>query len=92
MRTNDLEKINQAKNEFYNLKGVDSEYIIKAYELFYNPRKGRLWTLMEYDEDIGELTELVESEGFFNEELAKSIFKMLVEGVLTLHKSGLCHR
>ena len=36
MRTNEVELVKQAKNEFNNLKLFNSHHIIKCYELFYN--------------------------------------------------------
>lgn len=92
IRTNEKEKINQAKNEFLNLKFLNSDLIIKAYEWFYNPTKGRIWTVLEYDADLNNLTQLVEKGEIISEGSARTIFKLFIKGILTMHKNGVCHR
>jgi serine/threonine protein kinase len=91
MRTTEEELINQAKNEFFNLKCCDSDYIIKVYEMFYNKVKGRVYIVMEYC-DVTKLTDLVLKFGPLDEKLVCRIFKCTLEAILTMQKSGICHR
>jgi serine/threonine protein kinase len=92
MRTNEIELINQAKNEFENLKLFSSELIIKAYEMFINKATGRVITVMEYVEGLENLNQIVEKEGPLPERLCRKIFNLLLEGIYIMHKKGLCHR
>ena len=93
MRTKDPELISQAKNEFNNLITLhDSEYTVKAYELFYSQSKARLNIVMCYSKDLVVLSFLIKKIGVSNEFFVKKIFSMLILGIMDIHRMGICHR
>lgn len=51
-RAFDDEYIHFAKNEFNNLKTIDSEHVVKVYEMFYDQNKCKIYTVMEYCKGI----------------------------------------
>ena len=92
MRTNEVELVKQAKNEFNNLKLFNSHHIIKCYELFYNKSKSKVYTVLEYLENLNTLEYFIQKYGAFSELKAKKLFKMLLEGIHSMHEKGLVHR
>lgn len=47
-RAFDDEYINFAKNEFSNMKAINSDYVAKVYEMFYDQERCKIYTVMEY--------------------------------------------
>lgn len=47
-RAFDDECINFAQNEFNNMKKINSEFVAKVYEMFYDQNKCKIYTVMEY--------------------------------------------
>ena len=92
IRSSDIEKLSQLKNEFFNLIELESEFIIKAYEMFYTSNKCKLYIIMEFEEDLQNLSTVVSLRGPLNEEQARKIFIKLLNGIIDCHKKGVCHR
>lgn len=88
MRTNDDEKILAAKNEFELLKELDHPNIIKVIDFFIT--KQNLYMVMDKVKGL----ELMESIGEmkYDENVAKSLFKQILEAIAYLHEHGVCHR
>jgi serine/threonine protein kinase len=84
--------IGQVKNEFLNLKCFDSDLIIRVYELFYNQTKGRLYLVMEYVENMINISQLCEKMKIIDEKLICRILKKILDALFIMHKAGICHR
>jgi serine/threonine protein kinase len=75
-----------------NLKCFDSDLIIRVYELFYNQTKGRLYLVMEYVENMMNISQLCEKMKIIDEKLICRIFKKILDALFIMHKAGICHR
>lgn len=79
------------KNEFQHLTKLDSEHIIKVYELIIDHIEGTMYLIMECFEGK-ELFVLLSEIGHYDENMAKMLFRQLLLGILYLHKNGIIHR
>lgn len=63
-RAYDDEYVNFAKNEFNNMKSVDSDSVAKVYEMFYDQNNFKIYTVMEYCPGVT-LMRLIRDNGAF---------------------------
>lgn len=63
-RAYDDEYVNFAKNEFNNMKSVDSDSVAKVYEMFYDQNNCKIYTVMEYCPGVT-LLKLIRDYGVF---------------------------
>ncbi len=85
------ELLEDFKNEFFLLRDLESPYLPKVYEFFYNKVKCKIHIVMELIE-YPDLTTLVYSMGCLTEFQANRIFKKILEGIKYLHSNFICHR
>lgn len=90
-RAFDDEYINFAKNEFNNMKAVDSEFVARVYEMFYDQNKCKIYTVMEYCKGKT-LQCFVQEHGKLSESMVRAVSYGILEGVIAMHKSGIAHR
>ena len=75
--------------EIYILKTVESENVIRIFEVFESEKN--ILIVLEYAGG-GDLLNYVRSKGKLHEKEARLIFHQLVKGALDLHNQGILHR
>ena len=64
---------------------------MKAIEVFKDNFKNRIHQVLEFIDGKEIFDELAE-HGAFDESLARSVYKQILEGLNYLHENGVCHR
>lgn len=84
-------KFTESTSEYYNIKQLNSKYIIKAYEMISTDRWNVL--VLEYVFKGIRLSNLerVDGEILLSSKTKKLLFKQIVNAVDYMHKKGLCN-
>jgi len=90
-RAYDDEYVNFAKNEFNNMKIINSKYVAKVYEMFYDQDNCKIYTVMEYCEG-STILNLIKEIGILPEKIMKVIMSKILLGVIAIHEKGTVHR
>jgi serine/threonine protein kinase len=91
VRDDDPEKIFAHKKEFDILMKLQHPQIIRAIEIFSDEFKNQVYQVMEFIEGQEILDEIAETTSY-DEAMAQSLFKKVLEGILYLHDNNVCHR
>eukprot|EP00331_Platyophrya_macrostoma_P031731 CAMPEP_0176458890 /NCGR_PEP_ID=MMETSP0127-20121128/32895_1 /TAXON_ID=938130 /ORGANISM="Platyophrya macrostoma, Strain WH" /LENGTH=400 /DNA_ID=CAMNT_0017849611 /DNA_START=236 /DNA_END=1435 /DNA_ORIENTATION=- len=79
------------KKEFIFRRELDHVNVVKVYEMYIDPLKGKIYTIMEIVKGK-EMFDVIETIGHYSEEMASGIFKQVLIGIQYLHRKGVCHR
>jgi len=91
IRTDDLELTQVFKKEYQVLKKLNHINIVKVYDLFVDPARGKIHIVMELIKGK-HMFDAISEIGTYTESVAKCLFKQLLEATRYLHENGICHR
>ncbi|EAR98522.3 Serine/Threonine kinase domain protein (macronuclear) [Tetrahymena thermophila SB210] len=91
VRTRDEETIMNIKNEFLHLRELQHKNIVKVYEIYIDKTKGKIYTIMELIKGR-EMFEVINQLGSYSEQIAKKIFRQIVQAISYMHSKYVCHR
>lgn len=90
-RSRDDEMLSNVRREFKHLKNLKHRNVIETKELYINKKEGEVSLVLEFF-DAKEMFELISDVGHYSEDVARYLFKQLIEGIHYLHKNGVVHR
>ena len=92
-REPDEEKRMAHEKEFKITNGLTHKNVVKSTEYFFNELTEEIHLVMEYVDGQEVLDQIAEQpEGHYTEDLAKVIFKQIMEGIAYLHSRNVAHR
>lgn len=90
-RTRDNEILGNIKREFKHLKKLKHKNVVYMREIYMNMREGEVHLVMEFF-DGKEMFAVLTESGRYSEDVARFLFRQLMEGIHYLHKNGVVHR
>lgn len=84
-------KRKQFRRDLVVLQNIDSEYLTKCYDVFFQNRDKEMWICLEFM-DCGSLARILETDGPLSESAIKAIAFCILKGLQKLHESKVYHR
>lgn len=84
-------KRKQFRRDLVVLQNIDSEYLTKCYDVFFQNRDKEMWICLEFM-DCGSLARILETAGPLSESAIKAIAFCILKGLQKLHESKVYHR
>ncbi|MBN0919114.1 serine/threonine-protein kinase [[Mycoplasma] gypis] len=84
----EVEKL-RFRNEVKAMRSINSQYVVKYYEAEFE--EDERWIAMEYVQG-SVLKRMIKKNGYLQTELAINFAKMIVQGLVDIHRAGIVHR